>query len=378
MMIGPYPESPERIDGGVAAATIYLSQALATRDDVELIGARITRGGDEGRVDHALGWPVVDIPLGRMSLSTYFIAQRRRLGQLLTKFQPHVVHAQGADIAGLMAGNTGGPPIVTAHGMLAECARFQTDPANRLRATLAAMVTERQTIRRTPDLIAISPYVARYFREDIRGRVHEVPNAIKDQFFEVKRAVERGRILYAGRIANGKGLEDLMHAVARNTPAVTRLVLAGATPDPTYGDRLRKLVDALRIGDRVHFSGFLSEKELMQEFSLAEALVLPSFQETAPMVVQQAMATGMPVIATTVGGIPYQLQDNVSGLLFEAGDTAALAGLIARLASDETLSRRLGEAARISAQSRYRAGSVADATVKVYRKALENARRPHG
>lgn len=378
MMIGPYPESPERIDGGVAAATIYLSQALATRDDVELIGARIARRGDEGRVDHSLGWPVVDIALGRMSLSTYYIAQRRRLGQLVRKFQPHVVHAQGADIAGLLAVTCGRPPIVTVHGMLAECARFQTDPVNRLRATLAAMVTERQTIRRTPDLIAISPYVARFFREDIRGRVHEVPNAIKDQFFEVKRAVERGRLLYAGRIANGKGLEDLMHAVARNAPAVTGLVLAGATPDPAYGGRLRELVDTLRIGDRVHFSGLLSEKELMQEFSLAEALVLPSFQETAPMVVQQAMATGMPVIATTVGGIPYQLQNNVSGLLFEAGDTAALAGLIARLVSDEMLSRRLGEAARMSAQSRYRAGSVADATVEVYRKALDNAGRPQG
>jgi glycosyltransferase involved in cell wall biosynthesis len=377
-MIGPYPESPERIDGGVAAATMYLSQALASRSDVKLVGARIARRGNEAREDHALGWPVVDVPLGRLSLSTLYLAQRRRLDALLRKYDPHIVHAQGADIAGLLAVNSGRPSVVTVHGMLAECARYQTDPANRLRATLAAMVTERHTIRRTPDLIAISPYVARYFREDIRGRVHEVPNAIKEEFFSTNRTVERGRLLYAGRIANGKGLEELIRAVALNSSTVTKLVLAGATPDSAYGDRLRKLVGSLRIDDRVQFAGFLAEPDLMKQFSSAEALVLPSFQETAPMVVQQAMATGMAVIATSVGGIPYQVQDGVSGLLCQAGDAAALARLIARLASDATLGRRLGDAARKVAVARYRAGTVANSTVEVYRTALGITRRLTG
>jgi len=374
MMIGPYPKSPDRIDGGVAAATMYLSQALASRSDIELIGARIARGGDETREDNALGWPVVNVPLGRFGLSTLYLAQRRRFDMLVKKYDPHIIHAQGADVAGLIAVKCRRPAVVTAHGMLAECARYQTNPVNRIRATLAAMVTERQTIRRASDLIAISPYVARYFREDIRGRVHEVPNAIKDDFFSARRNVDRGRLLYAGRIANGKGLEELIRAVALNANTVKKLVLAGATPDSKYGDRLRGLVGSLGIDDRVHFAGLLSEPDLIREFSSAEALVLPSFQETAPMVVQQAMAAGLAVIATNVGGIPYQVQDGVSGLLFEAGNSAALARLVSRLGEDATLGRKLGDAARKVAMARYRADSVANVTVEVYRTVLGSAR----
>jgi glycosyltransferase involved in cell wall biosynthesis len=244
-----------------------------------------------------------------------------------------------------------------------------------LRATLAARLTERPTIRRTTDLITISPYVAEYYRNDIKGRVHDIPNPIAPAFFEVRRIAERGRLLFAGRIANGKGLVELLHAVAQNAATVSKLVLAGATPDPDYGKRLRKEADSLGLGTRVNFAGLLSEHELLDEFALAEALVLPSHQETAPMVVQQAMASGLAVIATRVGGIPYQIQHEVSGLLFEAGNVGALSGLIARLGRDATLSRRLGAAAKAIATSRFKASGVADATISVYRAVLAGAQR---
>jgi len=369
-MIGPYPESPDRIDGGVAAATMYLSQALTSRPGVELIGARIARRGDESREDNALGWPVVDLPLGRLSLSTFYRRQRRRLENLLRRYDPNIVHGQGSDLAGFLAVGCGRPAVVTVHGLLGECARYQTDPANKLRAALAARLTERRTIRRATDLIAISPYVARYYCADISGRIHDIPNPVAPEFFHLRRRPERGRLLFAGRIANGKGLLELLHAVARNASSVTKLVLAGATPDAAYGAQLRREADKLGLTDCVQFAGLLAEPEILEEFARAETLVLPSHQETAPMVVQQAMAAGLAVIATTVGGIPYQIQHDVSGLLFEAGDVGNLAGLIGRLGRDATLSRRLGEAAKTIATTRYQASAVADATLAVYRTAL--------
>jgi glycosyltransferase involved in cell wall biosynthesis len=370
MMIGPYPVSPNKIDGGVAAATMYLSQALSSLQGIDLTGVRIGRQGDESREDHALGWRVLDMPLGRLSLSTLYRPQRRRLRNLLERYDPHIVHAQGADLAGLLAVTCGRPAVVTVHGMLGECARFQTDPTNRLRARLAALVTERRAIGRSPDLIAISPYVARYYREDIKGRVHDIPNAVAPAFFRVARRMEQGRFLYAGRIANGKGLVELLHAVAHNTSSVTALVLAGATPDPAYGAYLRGEVERLGLGNRVLFAGLLTEPELVDEFARAEALVLPSHQETAPMVIQQAMAAGLSVIATTVGGIPDQVQHETTGLLFDAGDTLALSGLIQRFGKNPGLSARLGQAAKAVATKKYQGSAVAEATVSVYRQAL--------
>lgn len=371
MMIAPYPRRADRIDGGVSAASMYLSQALASRGDVELIGVRIARDGKDLPEGWELGWPVVDLPLGRLSLSTLFMPQRRRLRELVRHYDPDVVHAQGADLSGYLAVRCGRAAVVTAHGLLAECARLQSDPVNRLRASVSAAVTERSTIRRATDLIAISPYVAQHYRGDIRGRVHEVPNAIGSAFFDVSRRPERGRLLYAGRIANGKGLDELIRAVAYNRYSVAKLVLAGSTPDPAYGDKLREEVSALDLAARVQFAGLLSETQLLDEFARAEALVLPSHQETAPMVVQQAMAAALPVIASNVGGIPLQIRHDVTGLMFEAGDERALSRLLARLAEDANVGKRLGDAAKRDATARYGAAAVAESTVSVYRTALD-------
>jgi glycosyltransferase involved in cell wall biosynthesis len=371
MMIAPFPRRADRIDGGVAAATMYLCQALVARPDVELVGVRVAPGRGNHAEDDALGWSVADLPLGRMALTSLFRPQRQRLRELICRHRPHVVHAQGADLAGLLAVKCGLPAVVTAHGMLAECARLQSDPINRLRATLAAAVTERPTIRRARDLIAISPYVARHYENEISGRIHDLPNAIGPAFFEVERRPERGRYLYAGRIANGKGLPELVRAAARNPSCVSQLVLAGATPDRRYEAWLREEIASLNLSDRVHFAGLLTEAELLREFAKAEALVLPSHQETAPMVVQQAMAAGLAVVATHVGGVPHQISHEDSGLLFQPGDEDALAALLGRFGSERELAARLGEAAKLTALSRFRAAAIAAGTVDVYRIAAQ-------
>lgn len=370
MMIGAYPQSSERIDGGVSAAMTYLSHALAANSEIELIGARITAAGDESGEDRVLGWPVANIVLGRMALASGYRRQMRRLQELLLRYRPDIVHGQGVDIAGFLAVGCGLPAVITVHGLLGECAKYQSNSINKLRATLAARLTEKRTIRRAADLIAISPYVAQYYSNDIRGRVHDIPNPVAPAFFQVIRAPERGRLLYAGRIANGKGLLDLLRAVAGDDSRVTKLVLAGAVPDPAYGELLRREAATFGLADRIHFAGLLSESHLLKEFRGADALVLPSYQETAPMVVQQAMAAGIPVIATTVGGIPQQIEHEATGLLFEAGDVDRLTNLITRLVQNPDLARRLGEAAKAVAVSRYPAKSVAQATVSVYRSAL--------
>ena len=366
MMIGPYPKSPDRIDGGVASALMYLSQALADEPSVELIGVRIAKGHIDAGSVKSFGWPVADLPLGRMSLSTFYRRQRNQLRTLLEKFRPDIVHAQGADIAGYLAVGCDVPAVVTVHGLLAECARFQTDFRSRVRAVAAAMLTERHTVRRARHLIAISPYVTRYYEGEIGGLVHDIPNPVSSSFFRVVRRPERGRLLYAGRISNGKGILELLQAVARNRD-ITRLVLAGAAPDPTYLNRVHDEVAQLSLLDRVAFAGLLDEPALIREFSLAEALVLPSFQETAPMVVQQAMAAGLPVIASRVGGIPFQLDHDLTGWLCEPGNVDQLAELIARLGKDAESVRRVGKAAKAVALERYPASTVASATMSVYR-----------
>jgi glycosyltransferase involved in cell wall biosynthesis len=373
LMIGPYPRSPERINGGVAAALMYLSEALNASGRVELIGVRIAKDERDAVESAAYRWRMVDLPLGSFSLTTFYRRQIEEFRRLVQTEGPDVVHAHGVDVAGYVAVRCGKPAIVTVHGLLAECARFQTSMTPRIRARLAAAVTERSTVRRSDTLIAISPFVTQYYSGLISGKVHHVPNAIADKFFDVARRPKPGRFLYAGRIANGKGLVELLTAFAESRGPGWSLSLAGATPDPGYEAMLRATARRLGVEGSIRFTGLLSEAALIAEFGSAQALVLPSHQETAPMVIQQAMAAGLPVIATGVGGIPYQLEHGRTGLLCNPGDSRALGALL-RMASQEAgLMHEMGRAAREEAARRFRASEVASATVGVYESSLSGA-----
>ena len=321
MMLGPFPRSLARLDGGVAAATTYLSQALCKMTDIELIGVRVAGVTVQDRTSDDLGWPVVDLDLGRFSVSTLFQRQLRRFRRLVRQYRPDLIHAQGADAAGFLAVQSGFPSIVTIHGLLSECARYRTSLLGRLREVIQARLTERFVVERSAHVIAISPYVASYYKDRLRGIIYNIPNPVAPAFFGIHRRPEQGRFLFAGRVSSGKGLSDLVSAVARirNARAVTRVVVAGAVPEREYEVQLKAEINAAKVGDQFELAGLLEEPALLREFEQAEALILPSYQETAPMVVQQAMAAGVPVIATRVGGIPHMIEHGVSGMLVEPG-----------------------------------------------------------
>ena len=352
----------------------YLSQALVA-EGIQLIGVRICWDAESSPQSDDFGWPIVDLSLGRFGLSTLYRRQKAALRQLIRQHRPDIVHGQGVDVAGYLAVISGMASVVTVHGLLSENAKYQTDWATRTRSIVAGMLTERQTVRRATDMIAISPFVMHYYGSQIAGRVHEVPNAISPRFFGLKRFPERGRYLFAGRIAHGKGLFDLLSAIARNVSTVTRVVLAGAAPDKAYADEVRRESERLGLNHVVTFAGLLDEDALLREFSRAEALLLPSLQETAPMVVQQAMAAGLAVVASKVGGIPYQIEHDATGLLFEPGNVDELTEQLRQLASDSTLGSRLGALARKSASARYDARTVAHTTISVYETVLSSYAR---
>ena len=92
------------------------------------------------------------------------------------------------------------------------------------------------------------------------------------------------------------------------------------------------------------------------------------------MVIQQAMAAGLTVIASNICGVPYQIEHDVTGLLFEPGNLVQLSSLLSRLGEDPSLSRRLGNASITVASARFHASTVAAATRRAYDLALVNGR----
>jgi glycosyltransferase involved in cell wall biosynthesis len=367
MMIGPYPGSPSRIDGGAASAVTYLSQELSTRPDIELIGVRVADTTTVSTSGGGFDWPVINLPLARLGLATLYRRQVRYFDDLQKQYRPDIVHGQGIDLPGYIAVNSGRPSVVTVHGIVGEETRYGSGALARMRSFLNGRLIERSTVSRASDLISISPYVTEHYGSQIRGCVHDIPNPISRHYFEIERRPEKGRLLYAGRIIRRKGVVDLLRAFSSIKQPGAKLVCAGAATDPAYEQLVQQEVGRLELADRVEFLGLLDEHSMREEFARAEALVLPSYQETAPMVIQQAMAAGLLVIATRICGVPYQIQHDETGLLFTAGHVDELAALLHRTWTDNLLSERLGKAARSAAIERYHAARIAEATVAAYK-----------
>lgn len=375
-MVGPFPGDPSVIDGGVAAVTCYLTEALAARRDITLVGVRFG-SGTSGAVDERIGCPVFTLAKQPLGLISGYVTMRREFRRLIERIRPDIVHGQGVDLAGSLAVESALPNVVTVHGLIREDARYKTRLPERLRSTWASAIVERPTIRRASNLISISPYVTEYYGAALRGRVFEIPNPVSDRYFSITRCPEPGRILFAGRVIPRKRLLDLLEAVAgmalRPRPSI---MIAGSLADASYVAQVRQRALALGLAESVTLAGLLDEDRMLEEFRRASVLVLPACQETAPMVIQQAMAAGVPVVASRICGIPYQLVDGKSGLLFPPGDVAALRNCLEALIGSAERGTHMGSSGREMARARYRAGSVAEQTVHAYGEILgAHARR---
>jgi rhamnosyl/mannosyltransferase len=157
--------------------------------------------------------------------------------------------------------------------------------------------------------------------------------------------------LFAGRLAPEKGLDVLARAMEQVDEV--QLQMAGDGP-------LRSLFPQAL--------GFVAHEELQRLYAGAAMLVLPSRSEGFGVVALEAMAAGLPVVASRVGGLAWLVEDEVTGLLVEPGDAGALRDAILRLRDDPALRRRLGDAGRRRAIERFGWEHVTERTLEAYRR----------
>lgn len=150
-------------------------------------------------------------------------------------------------------------------------------------------------------------------------------------------------IVCVARFRLGKGQETLLAALARLPTQNYRCLLVGDGPQR---QSVEHLAEELNLGDRVKFMGARDHDEIAQILQLADIFVLPSLWEGMPMAIMEAMAAGLPVIATDVGGTGELVVQGETGLLVRAGDVVGLAREIARLLDDPELRRHLGARGR--------------------------------
>ena len=223
----------------------------------------------------------------------------------------------------------------------------------------------RRTLSRADLILALSEHWrAMLLRIAPGSRVHVLPNSVP---VAEKAAPLAGapRVLYTGRISFRKGTFDLLEGFAR---------VAGEFPDATLtcagdGERLQLLERAKALGleGRVFCPGWISSAEVAMELSRATIFALPSHAEGVPMAVLEAMARGLPVLTTPVGGIPEVVQSGCNGILVKPQDIEAIAQGLRTLLSSEAERKRLGNAARDTIERNFALPVTLDKLAAIYR-----------
>ncbi|OEZ61616.1 spore coat protein SA [Duganella sp. HH105] len=176
----------------------------------------------------------------------------------------------------------------------------------------------------------------------------------------------QGQTLFFGRLGKNKGSYDLVQAA--QTLAATHPQLQLRLGGDGELEQTRGRAEELGVADRVQLLGWVTGEEKARCLADATVYVLPSYNEGLPMSVLEAMAAGLPVLTTPVGGIPEAVTDGVEGFLITPGDVPALAQRWSLLLSDPALAERMGNAARRKVETTFSTQAVLPQLELIYRR----------
>jgi colanic acid/amylovoran biosynthesis glycosyltransferase len=206
-------------------------------------------------------------------------------------------------------------------------------------------------------------------------RIAKLPMGVdiaRYQFLEKKEPHDgKVQLLTVARLVENKGIQFVIRAIAairKDLPGI-RYVIAGDGP---LRSDLEKLVDQLGLGGNVEFAGAVSQEEVLALYEAAHGFVLAGIEtksgdvEGQAVVLAEAQAAGLPVIATAVGGMPESMRNEESGLLVPPGDIEALANAIRRLAQHPESWARMGRAGRAHVEANFDQDKLLDRLVGIY------------
>lgn len=388
--------SPELLPtwGGVGTYTYNLARGLRDEAELHVLTADRLSNAEESEIDgvHVHTVAANGGAYRRPSSLRFQVAVMRSLPKLMEENEFDIIHANHAYMSDLLARLRGvqAARVATIHTTLdtqiggtrhagASAPRGPGEgKVSRWRFLLQKI--ESSYLSRTPSMIFVSNWVRSrlYGRYGIAPRLGTViPNAVDaGEFVPNGRfagdpfpddASDRPTLLFVGRLLAMKGVDILLRSMRRVNPSV-RLLLAGPGDAAPWRARAR----SLGLADpRVTFLGPVPYAEMPALYHQADAVVLPSFTESCPMVALEAMATGAPLIAAKVGGVPEVVQDEQTGWLVAPGDAKGLAQRIETVLAESERAREVSEAARAWVEDHATIPQMAEDTMRFYGRVLQ-------
>jgi glycosyltransferase involved in cell wall biosynthesis len=373
--------------GGPAIHVANLTSGLEPRGyQTTLVAGSLARGEDSmAYVADRLGVSVVSVPEIQREISVLHDARSAfQVAEIMRETRPHILHTHTAKAgaiaraAAVLAGNA--RPKVVVHTFHGHVLRGYFGP---LRTAVFRQV-ERTLARPSDALIAVSP--------EVRDDLVELGVAPAEKFVVVRLGIPLSERLdgdaedmdyrqlygiprdafvvgWVGRMTGVKDTSVVLRAVAalraRGVDAVVCLVGDGPDREP-----LEELAYELGIARATYFAGY--QPDVAGFYRLFDAFFLPSVNEGTPVSAIEALATGTPVVANRVGGVPDVVREGVDGFLVEPGDVDGAAERLEALARDSVLRTTLGEAGRERVRARYAVTRLVDDVDRLYRSLLDS------
>ncbi len=374
VQIGSFPESGNCIRGGVEASVFGLAKEQGKENEVHVFDVPRIGGGNgvemiEGVTVHRFCNP------GRKQ----FHAGRQvsSISKEIQALHPDICHIHGTNLfSWLMYRQLKKmklPVIVTVHGLVLVEKRNALKKhfsVKRLVQYYYQGWVEKRFLSRLPIAIVDTDYVkdmVMNYPVHNKPTMHVIPQGIAETFFSVKCSEESNVVLSVGAIGERKGQLITLKAFERAEKEGVRaqLVMVGSVADQQYLKQLQDAIDRSDIRDKVLLCTDVSDKELMRFYEKAHLFALHSEEESQGIVFAEAMATGMPIIATRVGGIPYVVTHGECGLLSDYCNIDAFSENICRLMKDVELWHSMSDASRKAAEG-YHWSSICHKIMHLY------------
>lgn len=289
-------------------------------------------------------------------------ATRKKLKEL----QPDMVHGQGTEQdCSISAVFSGFPNVLTIHGNMRLIAKVnQVKPFSH---TWLSARLEGFTLPRADGVVCITRYTEAAVRS-LAKRTWVLPNAVDAAFFDLNpqpTAQAAPRVLCVGHICVRKNQNAFIRALdslAGEYPLQLRF-FGACSSGQAYDAEFLRLV---RERPWCHYGAFLNRTQLRAEFAQAALVVLPSLEDNCPMVVLEAMAAGVPVVASKVGGVPDLIEEAKTGIFCDPLEAVSMRTAVERVLTDQQLARDLAKRARQAARERFHPRVVAQRHLQIY------------
>jgi glycosyltransferase involved in cell wall biosynthesis len=314
--------------------------------------------------------PIVSqIGWGRSAFLGCGLAVRKIINQI----NPDLVHAQGTErdcaVSLMLSGKR--PKFLTIHGHMARIAEIsgaRFPSYYWLASTLEAMV-----VKRADAVVALTHYTKQRVEQHARC-TYVIPNAVDEAFLRVNNQAQEMLALCVANVHVWKRQIELMEALdGLPEHQKPQLVFLGRSSTSDYGVRFREAVSA-RSG-WCQYEGNASREQLRDWLARASFVILPSIEDNCPMVALEAMAAGVPVAASNIGGIPDLVHPGKTGELFDPQDPARIRSAVLKLLSHNDYRDDCARRARLHALENYHPKSVAERHLAIYRELLQSKER---